>query len=209
MRLDFGTPVTCIDGAFGELADVVVDPATKRVTHLVVKPRHEEDVARLVPAELAEESDARGSTIFLRCSVAEAGRFQNVHRQAYLPLAEVPHEDAQWDVGAESVFLTPYADELVAGGMADIDSYGVAYDRVPHGEIEIRRGSQVLAADGEEVGRVDEVVIDADRRVTELVVTRGFLWWRRAKRVPLRAVAGLSSDTVTLKVTGRDVARLP
>lgn len=37
MRLELGGRVDCSDGTFGELADVVIDPTTKRVTHLVVK----------------------------------------------------------------------------------------------------------------------------------------------------------------------------
>ena len=38
MRLELGSPVNCTDGPFGELADVVVDPTKRRVTHLVVDP---------------------------------------------------------------------------------------------------------------------------------------------------------------------------
>ncbi len=48
MRLDLGSPVRCTDDAFGELADVVIDPETRRVTHLVVQPhqRDEQSAAR-------------------------------------------------------------------------------------------------------------------------------------------------------------------
>jgi hypothetical protein len=38
MRLELGRPIRCSDGEFGELADVVVDPTTKRVTHVVARP---------------------------------------------------------------------------------------------------------------------------------------------------------------------------
>ena len=54
MRLEFGTRVDCRDGTFGTLADVVIDPTTKRVTHLVVELTGENWRARLVPVELAE-----------------------------------------------------------------------------------------------------------------------------------------------------------
>jgi hypothetical protein len=53
MRLELGTMVTCIDVPYGELADVVIDPTTNRVTHLVVEPQHEPWVAQLVPVTLA------------------------------------------------------------------------------------------------------------------------------------------------------------
>ena len=38
MRLDLGSAVHSADGVYGELADVVIDPLTRRVTHLVVEP---------------------------------------------------------------------------------------------------------------------------------------------------------------------------
>jgi sporulation protein YlmC with PRC-barrel domain len=66
MRLELGTPVRCTDDAFGELGDVVIDPIGKRLTHLVVRPRHQEGIAsRLVPVELAESGEEE-SEISLR-----------------------------------------------------------------------------------------------------------------------------------------------
>jgi len=40
MRVDLGTPVRCSDATLGELADIVIDPATRRIAPLVVEPRH-------------------------------------------------------------------------------------------------------------------------------------------------------------------------
>ena len=51
VRLDLGCPVHCSDGDFGELADVVIDPTTRRVTHLVVQPHDGAAKAVLVPVE--------------------------------------------------------------------------------------------------------------------------------------------------------------
>jgi sporulation protein YlmC with PRC-barrel domain len=38
VRLELGSPVNCTDGPFGELAEIVIDPTKRRVTHLVVEP---------------------------------------------------------------------------------------------------------------------------------------------------------------------------
>jgi hypothetical protein len=46
MRLEIGGCVDCSDGTFGELADVVIDPTTKRVMHLLVTARGEPWVER-------------------------------------------------------------------------------------------------------------------------------------------------------------------
>ena len=72
MRLDLGKPVHCSDGEFGELADVVIDPTKKRVTHLVVRPHDPDDVTRLVPIELVTSVDETEPGIALRCTVVPA-----------------------------------------------------------------------------------------------------------------------------------------
>jgi hypothetical protein len=41
MRLELGGRAGCSDGTFGELADVMIDPTTRRVTHLVVTAQGE------------------------------------------------------------------------------------------------------------------------------------------------------------------------
>ena len=47
--LELGAPVRCSDGDLGELTDVVVDPRTDRVTHLVVAAQTGYGLARMVP----------------------------------------------------------------------------------------------------------------------------------------------------------------
>ena len=54
MRLELGARVDCADGTFGELADVVIDPTTKRVTHLVVQAKGAAIGRTVVPVELAD-----------------------------------------------------------------------------------------------------------------------------------------------------------
>ena len=49
----------CTDGSFGKLVDVVLDPTSRRVTHLVVEHDRDPWLARLVPVELAEIVAAR------------------------------------------------------------------------------------------------------------------------------------------------------
>ena len=107
MRLDLGSPVRCTDGDFGELADVVIDPKTRRVTHLVVQPHHRDEQARLVAVERAQAGESSDATISLACTVAEMREFELVRESAYLRLGEVPVEDPDWDVGIEDPLALP------------------------------------------------------------------------------------------------------
>src|SRR5215211_6068796 len=101
MRLDLGSSVRCTDEAFGELADVVIDPQTRRVTHLVVQPHQWDEQARLVPVDRARAGETSDATISLTCTLAEMSEFEFVRKSAYLRLGEVPVEDPDWDVGIE------------------------------------------------------------------------------------------------------------
>ncbi len=72
MRLEIGNRVGCTDGVYGELADIVIDPLEKRVTHLVVRPEQGEGEARLVPIRLAKGRDDEQREIELACTLDEA-----------------------------------------------------------------------------------------------------------------------------------------
>jgi hypothetical protein len=64
-----GSSVSCSDGPCGELTRVVVDPAARTVTHLVVGPAHGGGTSRLVPVKLAGAGTAAGTgqtTSYLR-----------------------------------------------------------------------------------------------------------------------------------------------
>jgi len=56
--LVIGSEAVGSDGYRGEVLAVVVDPAARTVTHLVVEPHGRAGLARLVPLELAELAGA-------------------------------------------------------------------------------------------------------------------------------------------------------
>ena len=209
MRLELGTSVRCTDGAFGELADVVVDPKTRRVTHLVVRPRRPTGATHLVPVGLAEPAGDR--EICLTCTVEEAQGLESVQEFAYLRLGHVPVEDPDWDVGVEEVLATPYLGNADIGGyVAPYDeNLGVSYDRIPKGEAEIRRASDVISSDGRAVGHVDGFVVDADEQITHVVLVRGHLWRKRCVAIPIDAVDMVETDSVTLRLTTKEIGKLP
>ena len=107
VRLELGSPVNCTDGPFGELADVVIDPTKRRVTHLVVAPHGDHGKARLVPIELASEAE-RVRCDRIGCSLEEAGKLEHVEEYAYIRLGESPDLEPGWDIGVESVLAQPY-----------------------------------------------------------------------------------------------------
>ena len=212
MRLDLGSPVRCTDDAFGELADVVIDPQTRRVTHLVVQPHHRDEQARLVPIERAQAGETSDATISLGCTVAQMSEFELVRESAYLRLGEVPVEDPDWDVGIEEPLALPPPTGMgtFGTGSMDIDPHVMlSYDRIPMGEVEIRRASSVTSADGHHLGHVDGFVLDSEQQIAHLVLEHGHLWGRREVVIPASAVARVETDEVVLTLSKDEVGALP
>jgi hypothetical protein len=209
MRLQLGSPVHCTDAAFGELGDVV-DPVRRRVTHLVVEPHHRHRLARLVPIDLARPGGTPGE-IALSCTAEEVRRLPHVDEVAYIRFGELPLDDPDWDVGIETVLAQPYYDYPGFGrSPMDIDPHvAMTFDRVPRGEVEIRRASDVLSADGHRLGHVDGLLVDVDDRITHVVLERGHLFGQREVTVPIAAVGRVATDSVMLDLTKDEVGGLP
>ena len=204
MRIELGATVRCADEVLGEVADVVIDPVQKRVTHLVVEPHDGHREARLVPVEIAKSGGEH--EIELACTVDEARKFPTVQEFAYLRLGQFAIEDPDWDVGVAQVLAMPYYEAGFSPGNYMEDT-GVVYDRIPKGEVEIRRASAVNSADGDHLGHVDGFVVDGEQ-ITHLVLERGHLWGKRDIAIPIGAVADVETDVVTLNLTKDEVGEL-
>jgi len=207
-RLDPGSPVHCADAQFGELADVVIDPTTRCVTHLVVCPVKRPDEARIVPVDWVVP-DGPDQAIRLSVTVAAVDRLDRVHETAYLRLGEFPVADPDWDVGVEDMLGLPYFQGIEAQPIEADPHIMLGYDRVPKGEVEIRRASAVTAADGADLGRVDGFVVDGAGHISHVVLDRGHLWGRREVTIPIGAVERVENDVVTLRLTTGEVGALP
>ncbi len=84
----------------------------------------------------------------------------------------------------------------------------IVHDRVPLGEVEIRRGEHVHAVDGT-IGRVRGLVIDpGDHHVTHVLLDEGQLWGRKRVAIPISAVASVE-DGVRLTLSQDEVRDLP
>jgi hypothetical protein len=85
----------------------------------------------------------------------------------------------------------------------------VTYDKVPPGEVEVRRGQRVHASDGP-IGHVRGLVIDpGDHQVTHVLLDEGHLWGRKEVSIPISAVTGVDDDGVRLSLTKAEIADLP
>lgn len=201
-----GSDVLCSDGACGELTRVVVDPIARALTHLVVGPRHGRGAGHLVPVGLVESAAA--AEIRLRCTTSEFEALEEADERQFLPGA-----DGQWGYGQEQMLSFPYYGLGMGMGVGTLGylsagHQAVTHDRVPAGEVEVRRGDHVHATDGA-IGRVQGLVVDpGDHHVTHVVLDEGHLWGKKRVAIPIGAVTS-ASDGVRLSLTKDEVGDLP
>ena len=200
ITLVIGSSAVCSDGYSGEVLAVVIDPATRTATHVVVEPKGRAGLARLVPLDLV---DASPGQVRLGCTEAE---FKNLEA-AEETLAEfVPGYPDPVQV------LPPgwrAADEpTVEGGAIPRIPEMETIDVIPPGEVEEGRGDHVHATDGD-IGQLHALRIDpGSRQVTHVLVREGPVWDRKDAAIPFDKVAGFD-DGIQLSITRKQVRDLP
>jgi sporulation protein YlmC with PRC-barrel domain len=224
-----GSGVLCSDGSCGELRRVVVNPAARAITHLVVEPTSQRKAGRLVPIELVESA---ADEIHLRCTMAEFHALEQAEETHFLQGGS-----DQWGYGQGQMLTTPLfglgaglgMGGLGMGGLGGLGMGGLGVgmgmgglgmgmggtspqttteDRVPEGEVEVRRGEHVHATDGE-IGRIHGFVIDpTDHRLTHVLLDEGHLWGKKTVAIPVAAVKDVNFG-VRLSITKAEVGELP
>jgi hypothetical protein len=222
-----GTEVLCDEGSCGDLVRVVVNPVARAITHLVVEPRSKDGAGRLVPIEFVHS--AAVDEIRLRCTMAEFHALETAEETHFLQGGS-----GQWGYGQDQMLTTPMfgLGGLGAGGLGGMGMGGIGLgmggigmgigaggiggpgpetiteDRVPEGEVEVRRGEHVQATDGE-IGRIHGFVIDpTDHHLTHVLLDEGHLWGKKTVAIPISAVKDVNLG-VRLTITKAEVGDLP
>lgn len=207
LTLRVGCPVDGSDDELGVLADIVVDPIRRVVTHVVVEPEHRHVQARLVPIGRVTAADHERATVDLdRDGLRELPRFG---LRDFVPLGGPVDVGDDWEIASEHVALLPYwATSFLTGATMLGELTDVQVDRVPRGECEIRRASPVRDRLGRTLGHVDGLVVDGDA-VTGVVLRRRLAGLHHLVAVPIAHVTAVTNDEIVLDLDRGQLARLP
>jgi sporulation protein YlmC with PRC-barrel domain len=206
-QFSIGSQAHCTDGMCGKVSRLVVDPVAKTVTDLVVEPEGREGLGRLVPLDLV---DASAGDVRLRCTLAEFEHLDPAEETQFVPgsggyAAYGPQQVSAWPYyGLTPGVETPGGVDLGAAGFSPT----ITYDRIPLGEVEVRRGDPVEATDGR-IGHIQGLVVDpGDHQVTHVLLQEGHLWGRKDVAIPIKAVSRVD-DTIRLNISKHEVQDLP
>jgi sporulation protein YlmC with PRC-barrel domain len=202
MPFKIGADARCTDGACGQVSRIIVNPATREVTHLAVDPKHRHGPGRLVPVDLA---DATTGQIRLRCTLAE---FQALRLAR--EIEAVPDLDPTGHASIAPSQMNWFTWGNVARGSGQAGApQEVTVDSVPSGEVDVRRELTVCATDGE-IGQVQGLVVEpGGHQVTHLLLQEGHLWGRKEVAIPIGAVTKIGTLLVHLSLTKHQVKDLP
>lgn len=206
-QFTIGAEARCTDGVCGEVSRVVVNPVAGTVTHLVVEPKGRAGLGRLVPLDLV---DTTSGDVRLNCTLTDFEHLDAAEETQFVPgsggyAAYGPEQVSTWPYYG----LTPGA-ELPGGVDLGVAGFSptITYDRIPLGEVEVRRGDPVEATDGH-IGHIQGLVVDpGDHHVTHVLLKEGHLWGRKEVAIPIKAVSRVG-DTIRLNISKHEVQNLP
>jgi len=209
MRFIKGAEVYTANGEkIGSLSRVVIDAKTRDVTDLVVERGVLTKEEKVIPVGLVDlENEDR---ITLRETNQTIDDFLDYETTYYVTLdpAGVPYDDI------EALYSYPpaYFQSPVGGSLPGIRPRSIPQTEssIPEGRLTISQGAQVISADEEHIGNVEQVIADsATNTVTHFVVGKGFLL-KEHKLVPAQWVDKVEEDDkIYLSVDARLFERLP
>lgn len=206
MPFRIGADARCTDGACGQVSRIIVNPATREVTHLAVDPKHRQGPGQLVPVDLV---DATTGQIRLRCALAELQTLppaQETESVRDLDPTGHGHPDnasdkVVWAIVDGAVVMQPRGEPEAP--------HQVTVDYVPPGAVDIHRELIVRATD-DDIGQVQGLIVEpSGRQVTHVLLQAGHMWGRKEVAIPIGAVTKIGTLLIHLSLTKHQVKDLP
>jgi uncharacterized protein YrrD len=201
MDISLHAKVKCQDQKCGKVTCVIVNPVSKLVTHIVVQEKGFIGMERLIPVE--EILESQSDQITLRCPLDEFSKFESFTESHSIS------DDVQFlDDELEHYHYFPFS----TSEFSDTLDYGPWFaetEYIPSGELGIHRAAEVYARDGK-VGEVDEFSLSPnDDRISYIVLREEHLWGQKLVTIPVSEIDRIETDLVYLKLTKKDVEKLP
>ena len=164
-QFTIGARASCSGRLCGVVRRIIIDPASRSVTHLAIEPKHRRQPGRLVPVDLI---DAAAGPIRLRCTVTE---FDQLDPAEEWELVGSPGPNKGM-IGMTTYTWIPAPTRIAV------------HQIVPAGEAQVGSGDRVYALDGE-IGQVRGLLVDpGGRHVTHVLLQEGHPAGTQASRHP-------------------------
>ena len=197
MDIPLNVDVHCTDGLAGRSTNIILNPVTKNVTHLVVAARKAPHNEYLVP--LKKIKATASEVILLNCLRQELVQMEPFYETHFVrtdvpDLMGLPDDALMW----------PYHIPLTS------KTYHITDEAIPPDELGVRRGTHVIDCQGEIVGMIDEFLVEPEEgNITHLVLAQGHLWGKREITIPVYEIERIAENQVRLKLDKKAISHLP
>ena len=197
-EISINAKVECVDGPCGQVITMIVDRATRRVTHLVIEDETLpwKPYQRMVPID--QLAEATRDLVRLRCKREDVAQMEHFLETHYIKKTEQSYSVYQGG----------------GGQPPDASEVGVSYstfdeEKIPEGAVAIKPGTAVAATDGH-VGVVGDLMVDPESgEVTHFGLQTGGPEGKAEISLPLAAIDHVAGDTIYLKLNKQAIAQLP
>jgi uncharacterized protein YrrD len=192
MDIPMKATIFCTDGHFGQSLNVIYDPKSSTITHIVVRKDSLFEEQYLVPIDKIVE--VKQDQIYLSCTKADIAGMDPFVSTDFI-------QSDLMSPGGDPYLMWPYT-------APEADWIVLERENVPAGESVIRIGAPVIAIDGR-LGQVDEFVIDSKSgSISSVLLREGHLWGKRAIRIPVAQIDHIEEGKVFLKLSRDEVSKL-
>lgn len=187
----------------GRIARVVLDPATKALTHIVVRKgnlfnKEEKVVSIDLVAGTSKDQ------IALR---AEAGDIESL--PPFEETRVVNTSDNPDASGVSPIMFGSQAMNMPLLRPAPSETLVTQTEQnIPDGTVAMKEGAKVVTAEGKQAGHVERVLADAPTdRATHLLISMG-MFARETKLVPIKWVSTIGEDEIHLRVKKNELEKM-
>lgn len=216
MEFKHGVDVfTAVGDKVGSIEQVVVDPRTKEVTHVIVQQGFLFTEDKVLPINLIAEATDERVTLKTGVEDLEAmPKFEETHYVRAVPASDEPAFPPGPKMRAAWPFyylppnepgkqLIPHWTEAPSPGYTRQTTRSVPEDAVV-----LEKNAAIVSADDDHVGDVAEVFTNAETdRITHLLISRGLLF-KEERLVPVSWIDKVEEGTIHLAVESSVLNRL-
>ena len=207
MKFVKGAHVTASDGEkIGSVDRVVIDPETKKVSHLVVGEGVFFATGKVIPIDLVSTANEDGVT--LKKPHQDLNKSLPAFEEAHF--VELDDEDQPLEDIDALYWYPPVGGWWNTGNILGyaMPQYVVKAERnIPEDKIALREGADVITEDGEVAGQVEKYITE-EGQVTHLVVKEGFLFAEK-RMIPSTWIRDVREHEVLLSVGSGTLTDLP
>ena len=183
----------------GRVERVVIDPETRKVSHIVVRKGFLFTEDKVIPLSLIDTTTAEG--VFLRADAIDLDKLPRFEETQFVRLTEQERRDAAYPDELELPMYWPYS----GGSWMAHDAYmptvrAETEQNIPDNTVAVKEGARVISVDGKHVGNVERVILNTGTKTaTEVVISQG-LFFKEEKIIPMNWVGDVDEDEIHLSV---------